>query len=1383
MSASQTPELGSERTLRSNARNPRRRQRQSDGDSLRTTAPRRKRSKLSEDAFAPRGTPEEMESEVASTTELNGHARGSTGAGRGSRSRNDSTPMALASTELAVRGGKKTGAVKHRALKGDGATVLTQNKVYSVKLLPSTPRELRQEGVEYRGSLGAGHHALAVTRTHAFIWDYSAHTQVTNARVFDVPFPAREGETLPFGALVTSGASTDIGLVLISATMGKIVFYESIERAASLGLFQERKTGVEGTISGFASSETVTGLTSADHAGFILTLSSSRIVQLTLRDAQGRARIFTQPLRPGDAGSGGIFGSFKGLLSGTVKKNVTAVRTRALDQRGQMQAIALTERCEMQIWDLDWSGRYEFRSSIDLREVLAQELKSLESAETQGKAESMMAVDFVILDRAHSVRGHEVATLGAEQPLSVWLLLRSGYAGAHDYSVAEMSLAGDRFDFERTLKLDSYHGSSSGRKPRLLLPKPGHTAMVVFEDAVTLVATADVDFGDDPNAQLHEASYIQPHSFEDAVYLRSDKDLAILGACVEDTKTGHASSIAFVKGAGLVRVSATDPSGDVERTRLPAKSKIDQAVFYGAMQDNILDFSRRGDNSYTPDEIEEATLAISDEVLRCTTSFIPANPTSIEAHLDYRARALRALVAHVRQNYPALSHTAMWQLMWDAEKVAAAQSMFKAFEEHKEAVSKVKRTATVLDELCNQLEQHHGLESLEETREDDLVRRFFVKGLASIEYVLSHIRGLLEQLRDNESEPPEKVVRYVAEADDLWSRAMETAFLFRADNAAAYGIAPELVEEGVLSDKSEYVDLPEFWTSSKDILKASSNIAKLSRDFARHYYEQDVEEPEIDANIKAITLFNPRLIQVCCLVYRERIGWLSSRNTQKDRDMARSLQTNYEDERYDQFRSLASIGLANEGMQLAEKYRDMNTLTELIVMESQYYIDEVSDPNLHEEQKIVCGGLLAEIQTKITKYFEKFGEEWANAFFDEAFSGSRAGFMLDDAQTHWQGALTKYLRAEPTRAKICWINDVGAEEEFAHAGGVLVEAAVEQETKLWAKKVELSMAKLSLLAAQEGERKPSVEMKQVAARPQRQLRIVEVQEKLYGHVYVEVRDALDQQAAVEMAMQKFGAGSRSYAVLHRLLETELDRVLDHQALSVEELIDVLTLMGSNVYSEESERPEKNLEGTEFVLALQALDAAAPTISQGRFEMLLQLIWKRCYTHDDWVKITTSQAKRGRSESDTKASIRQTAAWRTFYALFSSQPSPLSPDSSIRVLPPSECLGAACMPEDLAHRFTEADLLDPILQDNKIQDELLTGYVTDRRLDEWIADAETDARRAFEVVMESEAEKAGREREMVEKEERERKRWEDGEVNGGVFDGGHSGEEDGDVEMV
>ncbi|KAK6426537.1 hypothetical protein LTR81_001118 [Elasticomyces elasticus] len=53
-----------------------------------------------------------------------------------------------------------------------------------------------------------------------------------------------------------------------------------------------------------------------------------------------------------------------------------------------------------------------------------------------------------------------------------------------------------------------------------------------------------------------------------------------------------------------------------------------------------------------------------------------------------------------------------------------------------------------------------------------------------------------------------------------------------------------------------------------------------------------------------------------------------------------------------------------------------------------------------------------------------------------------------------------------------------------------------------------------------------------------------------------------------------------------------------------------------------DRPEANINGTEVALAVDVLDTAAVNIAPPLFDALLQLIWKRCYIHDDW-SISTS----------------------------------------------------------------------------------------------------------------------------------------------------------------
>jgi nuclear pore complex protein Nup133 len=1326
MSRSQSPDPpGTERTLRSTTRNPRRRQRATDNDTLKTSAPRRKRSKISEDTFAPRASTEIAIVPTAEDDDIivvNGHDHSN--GHRASTASNGNLDMPVRS---------KKGTIK-RTSRPDGATILAQNQCYTVKLLPSTPKELRRPGLEYRGTLGAGNRALAVTHNNAMVWDYTSGSSGSTMRVFDIPFHDKTSDPLPHGALVPSNLSaSDSGLVLISATTGKVIFHESIDRAASLGLFQDNRAGVEGTIGTLFSGETVTDIVPADHAGFIIVLSSGRLAQLTLRDSQGKARIFSQFLRIAEANTGGLFGSIKGLWNAGFRKDLCAVHTRPTSVRGQMQVISLTQSAELLLWELEWSGRSEFKSKIDFKEILTAELVSiLDAPELASKTDTITALDFAIITKPVPSSNQELSLANAELPLEVFLLVRAGTADMHEYALVELSIIGEEVTIIRTSPLSNYRAPSDlsrAKRPRLLLPKPGHTAYVVFEDAVVLFAAQGV-VADTPDAQLR-SSLLQADLFEETVHLRSQKDLSVLGSCSEEPRGSHASCIAFVKSFGLVRFSTVDIYGSQTFTRISAKSRIEQAIFYGAIQqENIIDFSRRDHIEQGLEEIEEAALATSDEILRAETSFttfLSPSPTSMEQHLATKARALKALVSHVAQNYPAISRTTMWRLLANAERIAAAQSLWTAFEEHVAATSQGKRKATLLDELCTWFEADDKFPHRADLANEDPVRRFFIGGLHRLERLMLNVRVLLQSLRSDTSKTPEVVLRLVAQANDTWLRILNAAYAFRTENASSYGIVPDLIEDGLLLDSAAYADAPEFWTSSEKLVDATVTITALSREFANSLFEvPELTEPAVNL-VREISQWNPELVELYCTQFRECISWRASRPSEKDREHARRLTVTYDASRYEQLRKLADVGQVSAGMKLAEKLHDIHTLADMVIAEDQY-LSDMSLEGLEVAEQV------SELEGKIGRYFERYQETWSNLFFDKLFTDASIGKTLQRAQQNWKDALNKYLRASPSRAKLCWINDVTEQDDFSHAAQALAQNADAFESQLWAKKVELSMSKLALLAADEASSDVATTPKKLLSNgskkhspplPQNELVLVELQEKLYRHVLPTVIASIDRQAALEQCMSAFGSHVLSFPSLRQLLENGLDRLLDHKALSVEELIDIFTLMDC-INDEDS--PD-NVLGAEFFLALKALDAAAPRLSENQIENLLKLIWSRCYTFDDWSNLGISAKQ---SDDERLQILRQTAPWSVYYFAYSAgffSPSPSSPATSspsVQALPPSSSLNAFCSPGDLSYRFSDPDLLEPILEDLRAQNEILQSATTDRHLDELISECARDA---------------------------------------------------------
>ncbi|KAK5688833.1 hypothetical protein LTS10_000811 [Elasticomyces elasticus] len=1284
---------------------------------------------------------------------------------------------------MPIHGSRRTTVLpKHRPLKGDGATTLTQNDVYSVKLLPSTPIELK--GVQYRGSLlslgsGLGHQhtrdqhlALAVTKDKAVVWDYTSHAACAGpaVRTFDLPASLHPrlatAQELPFGALVpgsTAGGGGDVGLLAVSAT-GKAVYWPSIERAAAKGLlFQDKAKedkGVEGKVEGLSYNESITSLTATGPAVYLLTTSSGRIAQLTLHNQLGQPAIISQ-LLPNNHGStqgfrsassfsiGGLTSwlptaiSLSGSGGGTGGRSIVGLRTRAIGTKTQKtEILSLTREGGLSRFSLDARGggqAHNESTRVDIRAALAQDL---------GESEEVVMHDLAFVSSSQSTVGNgrsnmEVAKMGMNDELAVWVLCS---VGGNGYLV-QLRIVDVSAIVERVITLQSLMGARMGLAEaglRLVLPAAAGTAFVVCGGKG--VAVVDI-FGpesvdeEDPNTQLHGESYLeiadQQKGKEEVVWFKGGAD-TVLDAVAEDSRTGGPDSklIVFVKGVGVVRINAT---GGRETNSVDVKGRIEQAVFYGALQgaDKILDFGIKHDGRQ---EFERAILRISDEVLRSDTPFISPATTSVEAHLEFRMRALRALVDCGRANSSQqISREVRWRLLANAEKVSAALEMWRVFSEHCGG-GEVKRTATVVDELVALLDMQTGGD--EDGSADDRVRRFFVKGLSRVDYFLSHISGLVRALKADGG-MSEKTVGCVEQADEMWSRALNSAFAFRAENAeTVYGL-----------EVADLAGVPELWTSTKAMLKAGSEIPKLSGEFARVIYERGGTEVD---SIKRILSVNPELIELGCRIWRESIAWVAANGEQRVADEMRRA---YDEDRYKLIRTLPSIGSSEQGMQLAERYRDMGTLTELVVGETQYYLEELSNPNMSPAESDIATGLLQEMTERIGRYFEKFGEDWADAFFDQAFSSGdgKAGVMVERAQTNWPDALTRYLRKDPagTKRKICWFNDISADEDFRRAGETLAAAALERETRLWAKKVELSLSKLALLAAQEqlGELVDTVNI------PTAQLRISGVQERVYEHVRQECMGALDRDAEVLLAMDTFGKKVDDYESLKQVLAVHLEQLLNHDTLSPEELIDVLTLMDNYTVKDPIDQPVASLNGTEFSLALEVLDAAAPSMPQARFETLLQLIWKRCYIYDDWSIITSEE--KGSTDDDVQERLRSTAPWRTMFPL---QDNPIRPDSAIRVLEPSDCVGAACRAEDLAHRFPNRDLLDPIIHDNQIQDEILLGYVADRSLDDWIQGCQASVKAAVEQKAEELAEYRHRER-IVHKNAREREEKLSGMQNG------------------
>lgn len=996
-------------------------------------------------------------------------------------------------------------------------------------------------------------------------------------------------------------------------------------------MFRNSNAGIEGQLGSLFSGEVANGITSAEHAGFIVTMSSGRIAQISLRDAQGKAKVSAQFLRSNDPlGGGGLLGSIKGVLGVGWKRDVVAVRTRSQGSRGQMQVISATANAQVQIWDLAWSGQNNYKGAVDFGDLIQNELEKHMSGVTKS---SVKLLDFAVAPNRS--KGDEVGILGDEQPLDLVLLTRIDHQSSLLYALIEVTLTGNEAYAERTIRVKHGLVSEDDQNARLVLPKPGHTAHIVFDEKLVMISLAAPEAG--PEAQLFIEAHSAPDTFQDAISLRADKHLIIRG-CGEESladRDNQSASILFIKGFGLARLLANEADSK-SKSRVPVKSRIEQAIFYGTLPDNIIDFSKQTGRDYAQEDIEEAALEISNEIVRSESPFVATSLPSIETQIGLRLKIMRALIAHLRKFYGPISHATRWKLLTNSEKLAAGLALWQDYEE---GLQKATPRPSVLPAVIKVVRRNtRGIKISKESEIDEL-RHWFTYDLSHLDKLVYQALHLVRNGYEGGQLP--NLMKVLSECDDMLFAVYETVFAYRADNAEEYGIDPTTVSDGIVEEGWE--ELPEPWTATHEGLNLLDQCIDIARNYSVDFYDKPESQKGVDdVFVGKVVHENVRLVQILCRCYRERIGWCSAHYAEKYRNYAPGLVDKFKRSREHHLRGLVKIGQAGAGTVVAEKYKDMDSLVKLVISESAYLVECLNEAGVDETERAVIESRMTDLQDKVEHYFRTFGDAWATAFFDSHLTSHRSYGLLKEAELY-QEPLTRYLRGEEARGRLGWINEILNENNLEKAQQALTSLAQEHENKLWNKRVELSLSKLTALAIEEEQHKHATQngVSKASLDVQNdEITIVEVQENIYRHLQPVLYNAMDHDAEVQLVSDAYAVSiRRSLPAQHQLLEIAFDDLLDHKVLPAEQLVDVLTLMDS-VPSNDG---EADISGREFYLAMRVLKAARSSIGDARFRAALKIVWKRCFLQDEWDAINKTKSK---SDKVIRMQLRETTLCQT-----------------------------------------------------------------------------------------------------------------------------------------
>lgn len=1228
----------------------------------------------------------------------------------------------------------------------------------------------RQHGAVY-SSTG---YALTLTHTHAFVWPYTSTNSSPETFTFTLPYPSKHAaDPLPLGSLVSpSAASEEPGLVIVMPVSGKIAYWESISSAATLDFIRQQRSGVEDAIAGMFSGEYVIQIVNAESAGFILAFSSGRLAYMSVRDTHGRPSISVQFLRGGlNSNTGGFLGSLRHALSSpSVRGDIAAARASHGTIIGERVIVAATSKGRLSTWKVHRGGRHDLLADVDVRDELVESIRKADPGSAGLAQESFEIVDFTFVPRNLEHKYTEMSRLS--QALSQelddlqHLLLLTAFSGRRQshYSLVEVVASTRGVEIGTVRPLTSYSTPirlPATTKPRIYLPRPGLVAFVVFDRAVVIASMASPP--DSPDSQLQEDSHIIPTTFEDVIDFRDEGSMQVVGSGIEEPtgngqeeyrihrhRTKNPTAVLLLQGVGLIRVAVTDVDrfGSEKPPEVTAKSKLEQAVFFGVKNDNPLVFEGRRELPFTAQEISNAAIELSHEIVSSKTPYMLNLPASLENNMRTRVLYLDRLISFL--DVEQLDIRTRWILLYNAEKMAVATWLWQQQEQFLAERTDTEKK-TIISETAVYINEQQKTEPNPAIGEVDPVRHWFLNDVWRLDIFIAWAYQIIKINWKERQTDEEGINRLVWEAVTINNGALRVASNYRDDNGNVYGVN---LKEGAGGNAT-----PEPWTSTQFILTNLRRLVEFCAEWLAMNYLPNPEHPPVDPKVlRSIRDMLPSLTDRYFAALKEYGDSVSHRDGPEAQDLAKRSQNIYVKDTYDKILKLKDFGLWDEAVELAKKHSAFDAMAEVLVkqiisLEQSADALPVGSPAALDE--------LAKVDAKkrqMGRLFDQYEERFAFHAYEVLLENSGVQAVMDFPYDR-NGYGTVYLRTKPELAKISWINDIQREKAIDHAADTLLNLGLTREQQIWNKKIELSLGKLALLAEESeqaaqgdgssnGYSDSEVKNGSNLNKIDQELALIRIQDDLYSQVLPTIQEAVDEAAELELALKEHGILiPKKQKALGQIFEDGLTRLLKHEALQPFTLIDLLTLISlppSHI----------NTIGDQFFLALKVAKFGLKGADRSNAE---RLIWRRCLVRDDWKRVNETNNK---DDKNQLSIIGELFTYRLMFAIFNERKS-LIPhlvkmsanfavehhdNLFISFVKPSDALGVYT--ETLDRRFVDMDesFQNKLLDAMKADDTKLRAYIEKHQLESWYLETKEQAEKtvaiAYDRFTESESKPSG-----------------------------------------
>ena len=1311
-------------------------------DSLKLPQAKRKRSALRKDTFEPLAEVSGNEN-TSRTDEPNGQSV-------------EPTKPAVApggsTKNLAFRSSKKTDKRTDRV---NAAFTLSSNEFYTVTQLPALPDQIRNSpGIVYSCCISAQNGlAIALTHTDAIVWAYNSAATSPSSReqlTFKLPFPpASASDPLPIAAFTARSATGEPGLVVVSPRWGNITHWETITNASSIVPGQS-SSGVHGHLSGLGSGEALVEIVNAEPSGFILSSNHGRVYHVTIRDQMGRPAVNVQMLRKPAAGTiGGIFGSIRHVFGADGRAGVPIIRA-GRSSKAQRDIVIVAEDGSIESWNTNVAMGNSLTMSVSMREELVQAIQA-HSKDNSVNSWSVKVLDVELTNTSQPSR--QLAKKAHEHSVDLVALVLLDLAGQIRYFLVELAVKNAKSVVNVVHPITCYASSSTSEllwRPKLLIPNATDLAFVLFDRAIVLFSL--VRTKESPSSQLLLERQATVEPFQDCIKFQPNSKYQLIAATTEeeDKSEDKSTIVAAVDEFGVIRLSANNlksGSDDDEEGPVPhisAKTKLEQAIFFGNALANPLDLkSSTLGQIFSAEEICDAALQISVEILTSTSNYLPKSTPSIDAQLKLRAQALEDLAQFLSRHYADyVFRTTKFNLLWNAEKLSAAQTIWQIQQEIERHYGSLRdREGPYL---------HFVLRALHESRqtypdagkgEGDRVRHWLVNDPDKLDHLVTEIVSCTSEFEKIEVTSPQVIAEWLREASDLWTGALSTAYKFRDEHAQDYGLGDEVFADGVLKTGYPMGSLGP-WTSEKEPRQYGIKFLSIVCNFLSEWWSFTADskaskkkmpvnengKPHQAPSSKVLLELAQRLPFQTGLAMRQYEEFINKERNRVEIEIEDEVERaqklkGLDDRRIAQRRRLvAIIAPYNEqgAIKLAEGLEDTYLLVNLnLDYLSALTVKKMTALASKSKEIAPLDRELQSVQDHAESYYDKFGNLWANSHFTRNLQDGDLIEPLREAQAN-DGSKQHYLtwflehskKSGRSVDKISWINDVVGERKYSSALKTLGSMSTQDDSDLWEKRTETCLAKLAQLAADEESEKAGADRGDPDATSSydNAIELMDIQENLLNHVLQYAERALDTQAAQDLIMDTFGKKlTKKNTASRQLLRQGVDALVDGKALTAFQLVDILTLMDPvpSLNFEEQETPD--IYRHEFSLALRVVDLAVQ-LGQPEKQSLQRLIWRRAMIRDDWLKLNSTSLK---DDATVEREMQDSALFHTLVQVLFAHTR--QPEASMTLCTPQEVLDSEVFPLSLQQRF-EGQMVDRVETEAVAEQERLKSYVEKGRLE-------------------------------------------------------------------